>query len=101
MAPKRLPAPMTVVYDGPAALRLHDADHGVRVRLTGHLDPIDGRYHWRGMIFDLISVVRMPQIVHISIGDRTAEGQLTEVTPWGTHCVAGVGAPPYPPDVDD
>ncbi|MGE2721567.1 DUF4873 domain-containing protein [Mycolicibacterium celeriflavum] len=84
------------VYDGHAALRMHDVDHGVRVRLTGHVDPIDGRYHWRGMVFDLAPDVRPPQKVQISIGDHTAEGQLTEVTPWGTHCVAGVGAPPYP-----
>ncbi|MCV7280762.1 DUF4873 domain-containing protein [Mycolicibacterium flavescens] len=86
---------MTVVYDGPAAARLHDVDHAVRVRLTGHLNPIDGRYHWRGMVFDLPTDVRMPQSVHISIGDRSADGQLTEVTPWGSHSVVGVGAPPY------
>ncbi|GAT12128.1 DUF4873 domain-containing protein [Mycolicibacterium novocastrense] len=86
---------MSAVYDGPAALRMDDTDHGVRVRLTGHIDPIDGRYHWRGMVFDLASDTRLPKAVRIQIADRTAEGQLTEVTPWGTHCVAGVGAPPY------
>jgi hypothetical protein len=89
------------VYDGPAQLRVDDIDHAVRVRLTGHLDPIDGRYHWRGMVFDLQSQPRMPQPVAVQIGDRTAEAQLTEVTPWGTHCVAGVGAPPYPLDTED
>lgn len=87
---------MSDMYDGLAALRVHDTDHGVRVRLVGHVDPIDGRYHWRGMVFDLTPDVRLPQTVRISIGDHTAEGNLTEVTPWGTHCVAGVGAPPYP-----
>jgi hypothetical protein len=86
---------MSAVYDGAAGLRVHDVVHGVRVRLTGHLDPIDGRYHWRGMVFDLTSEVRIPQTVHLSIGDHAAEGQLTEVTPWGTYCVAGVGLPPY------
>ncbi|KUI40901.1 monooxygenase [Mycobacterium sp. GA-1199] len=96
MAAQRVPISMSEVYDGVAAVRMHEEDHGVRVRLTGHFDPIDGRYHWRGMVFDLASDMRLPQTVHISIGDRTAEGQLTEVTPWGTHCVAGVGAPPYP-----
>ncbi|WP_418767844.1 DUF4873 domain-containing protein [Mycobacterium neumannii] len=87
---------MTDLYDGVAAVRMHDMDHRVRVRLTGHLDPVDGRYHWRGMVFDLASEMRLPRAVRISIADCTAEGQLTEVTPWGTHCVAGVGAPPYP-----
>ena len=89
---------MTPDYDGPAQLRLGNVDHAVRVRLTGHLDPIDGRYHWRGMVFELPPErsLRMPLPVQVTIGDRTAEAQLTEVTPWGTHCVAGVGAPPYP-----
>jgi Domain of unknown function (DUF4873) len=93
---------MSGVYDGPARMRLHDVDHAVRVRLTGHFDPIDGRYHWRGMVFELTpeTTLRMPQPVHVSIGRRTAEAQLTEVTPWGTHSVAGVGAPPYPLDAD-
>ncbi|MGE2688550.1 DUF4873 domain-containing protein [Mycolicibacterium pulveris] len=88
---------MTAVYDGPAVLRLHDVDHGVRVRLTGHLDPIDGRYHWRGMVFEWTpdAALRLPQQVEVSIDGRTAAGQLTEVSPWGTHCVSGVGAPPY------
>ena len=93
---------MNAVYDGPAEMRVEGADHAVRVRLTGHLDPIDGRYHWRGMVFELKpeTTLRMPQPVSVSIGDHTAEAQLTEVTPWGTHCVAGVGAPPYPLDTD-
>ncbi|WP_173839611.1 DUF4873 domain-containing protein [Mycolicibacterium rutilum] len=86
---------MTAVYDGPAAARLDDTDHPVRVRLTGHLDPIDGRYHWRGMVFDLAAPARLPQKVRLLIGDRSADGQLTEITPWGTHTVVGVGAPPY------
>ena len=89
---------MTAVYDGPAALHLGDVEHTVRVRLTGHLDPIDGRYHWRGMVFELAvdAAARMPLPVHVSIGPRTCAARLTEVTPWGTYCVAGVGAPPYP-----
>jgi Domain of unknown function (DUF4873) len=91
---------MTAVYDGPAVMRVDDIEHAVQVRLTGHLDPIDGRYHWRGMVFELTAdtSVRMPQPVAVSIGERTAEAQLTEMTPWGTYCVAGVGAPPYPPE---
>ena len=89
---------MSAVYDGPAGMRVGDVEHPVRVRLTGHLDPIDGRYHWRGMVFELApeAAARMPQPVDVSIGPRTAQAHLTEVTPWGTYCVAGVGAPPYP-----
>lgn len=88
---------MTAVYDGPAQLHVADRDHAVRVRLTGHVDPIDGRYHWRGMVFawEPETPMRLPQAVAVTIGDRSAQGRLTEVTPSGTHCVAGVGAPPY------
>ncbi|BBY82042.1 hypothetical protein MPUL_32000 [Mycolicibacterium pulveris] len=91
---------MNPVYDGPATIRVNDAVHGARVRLTGHLDPIDGRYHWRGMVFDchIDATLRLPQQVSVSIGDRTSNGQLTETTPWGTHGVSGVGVPPYAVD---
>ena len=93
---------MTGVYDGPAEIRVDDIAHSVRVRLTGHLDPIDGKYHWRGMVFELThdTALRMPQPVSVTIGPRTAEAHLTEVTPWGRHSVAGVGMPPYPADAD-
>jgi Domain of unknown function (DUF4873) len=89
---------MSDLYDGPAQLRVDDVEHAVRVRLSGHLDPIDGRYHWRGMVFDWspATAARLPQPVRMSVGAHTAEAQLTEVTPWGTHSVVGVGAPPYP-----
>jgi hypothetical protein len=55
------------------------------------------------MVFELRSDrgLRMPQPVSVTIGRRTAVAQLTEVTPWGTLCVAGIGAPPYPLDPED
>lgn len=84
------------VYDGPAVLRVNDADHPVRVRLTGHLDPIDGRYHWRGTIFETVpdAVLKTPR-VSLTIGDRVGEARITERTPWGTYSVAGEGTPPF------
>jgi hypothetical protein len=91
---------MTPSYDGPADMRVDDVDHAVRVRLTGHIDPIDGKYHWRGMVFELMpeTALRLPKPVAVTIGGRTSQAQLTEVTPWGTHAVAGVGTPPYSMD---
>jgi hypothetical protein len=85
------------VYDGPAVLRVADADHPVRVRLTGHLDANDGRYHWRGTVFEAVpdDVLRTPR-VSVTIGDRTAAARVTEKTPWGTYSVTGEGAPPFP-----
>ncbi|WP_448453722.1 DUF4873 domain-containing protein [Mycolicibacterium phlei] len=82
-------------YEGPATALVQDREREVRVRLTGHLDPIDGRYHWRGTVYGIDTGLRLPQPVRIAVGERSAEAHLTEVTPWGTHSVAGVGAPPY------
>jgi hypothetical protein len=84
------------VYDGPAVLRVGTADHEVRVRLAGHLDPIDGRYHWRGTVFETVpdDVLKQPRVT-LTIGERTAAARITEKTPWGTYSVTGEGAPPF------
>ncbi|MDG4665809.1 DUF4873 domain-containing protein [Mycobacterium sp. 236(2023)] len=87
--------PDDTVYDGEATVVVGDRIHGVRVRLTGQLDPIDGHYHWQGTVFDDSLEVRMPQEVTVTIGDRTARGRLTERTPWSTFSVVGLGAPPF------
>jgi hypothetical protein len=83
------------VYDGQATITIGTADHTARVRLIGHIDPIDGRYHWRGMVFASLpddSWAKQPVSVTI---DRTTTARITERTPWGTYSVAGVGAPPF------
>ena len=84
------------VYDGPAVLRVADTDHAVRVRLSGHLDPIDGKYHWRGTVFGPVpdDVLKTPR-VSLTVGDRATAARLTEKTPWGTYSVAGEGSPPF------
>jgi hypothetical protein len=84
------------LYDGPATIRIGDAERAVRVRLYGHVDPIDGRYHWQGTVFDSLPAgAKLPQPVTVSVGDGRAEARITEPTPWGTYSVAGVGAPPF------
>ena len=83
------------VYDGPAAVQIGDDVHDVRVRLTGHLDPIDGHYHWRGTVFDALPDEDPPQRVRLAVGDRTAEARVAERTPWGSYSVVGVGEPPF------
>ena len=91
-------------YDGAATLEVAGASHPVRVRLTGHLDPIDGRYHWRGTVFGSPSrplpdeVLRQARTATLTVGQRSAAARIVEQTPWGTHSVAGVGAPPYTPN---
>ena len=83
------------VYDGPAAVQICDDIHDVRVRLTGHLDPIDGRYHWQGTVFDALPDDNPPQRVRLAVGERTAEARIAERTPQGGYSVVGVGAPPF------
>lgn len=82
------------VYDGYAILDNGDGDRRVHVRLTGHLDPIDGQYHWRGTILDAPSTVAAGP-VRLSIGARTVDARITERTSQGTHTIAGIGAPPF------
>lgn len=88
-------------YDGAATLEIAGGIHPVRVRLTGHLDPIDGRYHWQGTLFGSPSrplpdeALRQTRTATLTVGGRSAAARIVEQTPWGTHSVAGVGAPPY------
>jgi hypothetical protein len=88
-------------YDGPATLSAADTIEHVRVALTGHIEPIDGQYHWQGTVFDALpaSLVRARALT-VTVGERTSAGRITEQTPQGTHSIAGVGAPPFTrPDV--
>lgn len=84
-------------YDGTATLEIGGTRQPVHVRLIGHLDPLDGNYHWQGTIFDTLpeESVKRSRTATLSVGDRSAPARIVEQTPWGTHSVAGVGEPPY------
>jgi cation diffusion facilitator CzcD-associated flavoprotein CzcO len=88
-------------FDGAAMLEIAGTRHPVRVRLTGHLDPVDGHYHWQGTVFGSPSqplpgdVLIQARSATLTVGQRSAPARIVERTPWGTHSVAGVGAPPY------
>jgi hypothetical protein len=83
-------------YDGPAVLHVGDVDHTVRVRLIGHLEPIDGQYHWQGAIFGELpdDVLKRP-LATLTVDGRTAQARVTERTPQGVYGVVGVGNPPF------
>jgi hypothetical protein len=85
------------LYDGAAVIRVGDHERQVRVRLSGRLDPIDGRYHWQGTVFDELPDEALTQSrpVTVMIGERSAEARITERTPQNRFSVVGVGAPPY------
>lgn len=80
------------LYDGPATLAVDGHEVAGRVRLIGHLDAIDGRYHWQGTVFDSLPDGRA---LTLTIADRTAAARIVERTPWGTHMISGVGDPPF------
>ncbi|WP_253876089.1 DUF4873 domain-containing protein [Mycobacterium asiaticum] len=84
-------------YDGTATLEIDGTSQPVHVRLIGHLDPLDGNYHWQGTIFDALpeESVKRSRAATLSVGDHSAPARIVERTPWGTHSVAGVGKPPY------
>ncbi len=73
----------------------------MHVRLTGRLDPIDGQYHWQGTVFSSPArplpddVLKQSRAATLTVGERSAPARIIEQTPWGTHSVAGVGAPPF------
>jgi hypothetical protein len=83
-------------YDGPAILTGAETYQQVRVRLSGHIEPIDGQYHWQGTVFDQLSddLVRA-RTVTVAVDGRSASARITEKTPQNTHSIAGVGAPPF------
>jgi Domain of unknown function (DUF4873) len=82
-------------YAGPATLTYADISQQVRVLLSGHVDPIDGQYHWQGTVFDPLAVDLRARTVTLTVGERSASARITEETPQGTHSIAGVGLPPF------
>jgi len=78
------------VYDGPATIEGRVS----RVRLTGHLDPIDGQYHWQGTVFAALpDDARSP--LSITIDKQAASARFTERSQQGGYSIAGVGTPPF------
>ena len=85
------------LYDGPGTVTVGDHSFTSRVRLIGHLDAIDGRYHWQGMVFQTLPDGARGRSVGVTlvIEGRTAAARVVEQTPWGTHTIAGVDEPPF------
>ncbi|MEZ0054034.1 hypothetical protein ABIA30_005073 [Mycobacterium sp. MAA66] len=79
------------LYDGPATVD----GRSTRVRLAGHLDPIDGQYHWRGTVFE--SLEELPRgPITVAVGERNATARVSEHSQQGGYSVTGTGLPPFP-----
>lgn len=84
------------VYDGPATLTLAGNSRPVRVRLSGRIDPIDGRYHWQGTVFgELSEDLVTARALTVNAGDHSALARITEQTQQGTYSISGTGTPPF------
>lgn len=85
-------------YDGPAHVLADGHRFDVAVRLRGHFEPIDGRFHWWGRIgssAQLDDAVRSGATVTLETPYGTADGRLSDVDPWGRFRVTGTGRPPF------
>ncbi|MEJ2867072.1 DUF4873 domain-containing protein [Actinomycetospora sp. OC33-EN08] len=87
-------------YRGAATLRLEDERvFDVQVVLRGHVEPLDGRYHWYGRVAvhaELESALggkRTRALVVTPQGE--AVGDLSDVDPWGRYRVSGTSTPPF------
>ncbi|MGW0519042.1 DUF4873 domain-containing protein [Crossiella sp. NPDC003009] len=90
-------------YQGAATLLVEGAELPVEVRLRGHFEPIDGRYHWYGRIAAHTELTELVQQRRPAATLRTpageAEGGLSDPDPWGRYRITGLGRPPF--EVDD
>jgi hypothetical protein len=84
-------------YVGPAVVSATGVDTPVDVRLRGHFEPLDGRYHWYGRIApdDRLGEVGAGTTVTVTTPHGSAEGRLSDLDPWGRFRVRGTGRSPF------
>jgi len=81
-------------YDGPA--RVEETE--VHVRLRGHFEPIDGRFHWWGRLAasdEIDSRYDSGATVVLVTPHGQAEARISDVDPWGRFRISGTGRPPF------
>ena len=85
-------------YAGPADVVVGEQRLTVPVRLRGHFEPIDGRFHWWGRLqasAALDATARSGATVTLETPYGAAEGRLSDVDPWGRFRITGTGRPPF------
>ena len=86
-------------YEGTAVLAVDRSRFDVQVRLRGHFQPIDGRYHWYGRIDAHEGLDELLGSGKASGMLTTAEGsapcELSEPDPSRRYRVTGVSTPPF------
>ena len=97
-------------YSGPATVTIDGHEPAqVQVELSGHFDPLAGRYVWAGRIRGLAPALRADVVIAagtraiVETPEGAGEGELSAVDLFGGFTIAGVTAPPFaqlPDDVD-
>ncbi|MGW4483486.1 DUF4873 domain-containing protein [Amycolatopsis sp. NPDC004368] len=86
-------------YTGPATLTIDGTVLQVHLDLRGYFQPIDGYYHWYGRVSPdptLASAASGRKTAcTVTIGDRTAAGELSDPDPWGRYRLMGTSTPPF------
>ncbi|GAA4934560.1 uncharacterized protein DUF4873 [Actinomycetospora succinea] len=86
-------------YRGPATLEVDGTEYAAEVTLVGHFEPYDGRYRWYGRVAahaELDAALggkKRPARVTTPVG--AADGELSDVDPWGRYRLAGTSTPPF------
>lgn len=69
----------------------------VEVRLRGHFEPLDGRFHWYGRLaaHEAVRAWQPGATVVVTTPRGSAAGRLSDLDPWGRFRVSGTGRPPF------
>src|SRR5215475_13288088 len=86
-------------YEGTAVLEVDRSRFDVQVRLRGHFQPIDGRYHWYGRIDahegldELLGSGKASGVLTTAEGSAPCE--ISEPDPSHRYRVTGTSTPPF------
>ena len=86
-------------YEGTAVLEVDRSRFDVQVRLRGHFQPIDGRYHWYGRIDahegldELLGSGKATGV--LTTAEGSAACALSEPDPSRRYRVTGISTPPF------
>jgi len=86
-------------YEGRAELIDGERTIPVDVKLTGHFDPISGKYNWYGRVTASPEVTELvaegARKVRLRTPHAEVETALSDVDPWGRPRVEGFGTAPF------
>jgi hypothetical protein len=85
-------------YDGPARLVVDGRELAVHARLSGHFEPISGRYQWAGRLSrteGLGEALRPNIAVRLRTEEGAVDATIREQDPWGGFRICGTGRPPF------